>query len=85
MDSMPTQRDLALFLKKPENTQKFNSLVQDIRYAMMDYQVLSPKIAALVVANIYSDFTATRHLQRGLSEDREYHSFTVPPFAVTCK
>ena len=43
MDPMTTQKDLALFLKKPENAQKLNGLVQDIRYAVMDYQVCSLK------------------------------------------
>jgi len=43
MDSMTTQKNLALFLEKPENAQKLNELVQDIRYAMMDYQVCPPK------------------------------------------
>jgi len=42
MDSMTTQKDLALFLKNSENAQKLNGFVQDIRYALMDYQVCSP-------------------------------------------
>ena len=41
MDSTMTQEDLALFLKNPENAQKLNGIVQDIRYAFMDYQVRS--------------------------------------------
>jgi len=40
---MANQKDLALFLKTPENAQKVNILVQDIRYALMNYQVCSPK------------------------------------------
>jgi len=39
MDSMATQEDLALFLKNRGNAQKLNDLVQDIRDALMDYQV----------------------------------------------
>jgi len=39
---MMARNDLALFLKKAENSQKLNGLVQDIRYAVMDYQVGSP-------------------------------------------
>jgi len=38
-----TQKDLVFFLKKSENAQKLNGLVQDIRYALMDYQVCSPE------------------------------------------
>jgi len=85
MDSMTTQKDLTLFLKKPENAQKVNGLVQDIRYALMDYQVCSPGRLCLIVVNMRSDFGTTRHLQRELSEDRESHSITAPPFVVTCK
>jgi len=42
MDSITTQKDLAPFLNEPENAQKVNGLVQDIRYALMNYQVCSP-------------------------------------------
>jgi len=85
IDSMATQKDLALFLKKPENAQKLNGLVQDIRYALVDYQVCSPKSLTILVTDLCSDFAATRHLQRGLSADRESHPHTAPPFVVTCK
>ena len=30
---------------KTENEQKFNGLLDDIRYALMDYQVCTPKLA----------------------------------------
>jgi len=43
MDSMIIQKDLALFLKNPKNAQKVNGLVQDTRYALMDYQVCPTK------------------------------------------
>jgi len=82
---MATRKDLALFLKKSENAQTLNGLVQDTRYAMMGYQVCSPKRTALAVPNVYSDFVTTRHLQRGLSTDCESHSLTIPLFVVTCK
>jgi len=36
---MATQEDLALFLRNPGNAQKLNGLVQDIRDALIDYQV----------------------------------------------
>ena len=39
MNSITTRKDLAHFLRSPENTQKLNSLVEDIRYALMGYQV----------------------------------------------
>ena len=39
MNSITTQEDLADFLKVPGNAQGLNSLVEDIRYALIDYQV----------------------------------------------
>jgi len=39
MGSVATQEDLAIFLGVPENAQKVNGLVEDIRDALMDYQV----------------------------------------------
>jgi len=63
---MVTQEDLALFLKNPKHAQKLNGLVQDTRYALLDYQVCPTKRLALVVANVFSDFVATGDLQRGL-------------------
>jgi len=52
MDPITTKKDLALFLRKPENAQKLNSLVQDIRHALMDYQVCTHERLALVVADV---------------------------------
>ena len=43
MDSMTARNNLGNFLDNPENAQEFNSLVEDIRYALMDYQVRTPK------------------------------------------
>jgi len=43
MHSVATQKNLAIFLNDPENAQKLDGLVQDIRYALMEYQVCSPK------------------------------------------
>jgi len=54
MNPITTKKDLALSLKKPENAQKFNDLVQDIRYALMDYQVCTYERLALVVADVLS-------------------------------
>jgi len=60
MDSMTDQKDLALFLKTSDNAQKVNGLVQDIRYALMEYQVCFPKRPALIVADISPDFVSAR-------------------------
>jgi len=85
MGSISTRKDLPLFLKHPENAHKVNGLVEDIRHALMDYQVCSPKNPAIVAANLPLDLVATRHLQRGLSADCESYSLTVPPCVVTCE
>ena len=52
MNSIVTQ-ELADFLKDPENAQKFNGLVEDIRYAFVDYQVCTPHGLALNPSNIF--------------------------------
>jgi len=43
MHSITTQEDLTCFLNDPENVHSLNGLVEDIRYALMDYQVCTPK------------------------------------------
>jgi len=63
MGSITTRKDLVPFLKNPENAHKVNGLVEDIRYALIDYQVSSSKRPVLVPANVSSDLIATRHLQ----------------------
>jgi len=53
MDSMTAQKDLAHFLNNPENSQKLNGLVEDVRYALIGYQVRTPKGLTLIVSDIY--------------------------------
>jgi len=50
---MTAHNDLANFLKQTENAQKLNGLVEDIRYALIDYQVCTPNRFALDVFNIF--------------------------------
>ena len=50
---MITQMDLTDFLKDPENAQKLNSLVEDIRYALMNYQVCAPNRLVLHTSNTF--------------------------------
>ena len=61
MNSMTTEDDLADFLNNPENAQRLNGLVEDVRYALMDYQVRIPKHSFLSRLTSASDFTATRY------------------------
>ena len=50
--SVTTQNDLTDFLNDPGNVQRLNGLVEDIRYALMNYQVCIPKSPALTTSNI---------------------------------
>lgn len=52
MAPMMTRGDPAYFLNSPEDAWKLNDLVEDIRDALMDYQVCTLKGLALVVSNI---------------------------------
>jgi len=51
LDSMTTQKNIAQFLNNAENAQKLNDLVDDVREAVMDYQVRIPKGLAFIVSN----------------------------------
>ena len=53
MNSMTTRNDLADFLNNPENAQWLNVLVEDTRYALMDYQVWTPKTLPSFLSNAY--------------------------------
>jgi len=48
---MTTQKDIAQFLNNTENAQKLNDLVDDIREAVMDYQVRIVRASALITSN----------------------------------
>ena len=52
MDSVTSQKDLADFLENPENAQKVNGLVEDVCYALTDYQVHIPKTLTRIISNI---------------------------------
>ena len=49
---MTTRSDPTDPPNKTENEQKLNGLLEDIRYALMDYQVRTPKKIALNISNI---------------------------------
>lgn len=52
LDPITTQKNIAQFLNNVENAQKLNGLVDDIREAVLDYQVCAPKGLVLVVPNV---------------------------------
>ena len=51
MESMASQDDLVGFLNNPKNAQRVNLLVEDIRYALMDYQVHTLRWLAPIVSD----------------------------------
>jgi len=53
LDPMATQKDLTCFLNDPENARKLNWLVEDIRDALMGYQVCTPSGFTSIESNIY--------------------------------
>ena len=52
MNTVMTRNDLADFLNDSENTQRLDGLVEDVRYALIDYQVSTPETIALIMSNI---------------------------------
>lgn len=52
MSSVTTQKDLSHFLKNPENALELNGLIEDIREALMDYQVCTLEIFILTTLDI---------------------------------
>ena len=55
IDSMTAQEDLANFFNDPESAQKLNDVVEDIRYALVDYRVRFPKALAFIITNFPSE------------------------------
>jgi hypothetical protein len=49
---MATQRDIVQFLNNTDNAQKLNGLVDDIREAVIDYQVRISEGLALIMSNV---------------------------------
>jgi len=69
MDSMATQKDLVHFFKHPENAHNVNGLVEDIRHALMDYQVRTLKTLTSIISNVrcrrrYNWTSTTRAVSR---------------------
>lgn len=52
MSPVTTQKDLSHFLKNPENALELNGLVEDIREALMDYQVCTLERLTLTTPDI---------------------------------
>jgi len=85
LDPMTTQGDIAQFLSNTENAQKLNDLVDDIREAVMDYQVRTSEGLALSVSNVRTDFLTAGYLQQHPSFNRKPFIPTICPFIVIGK
>ena len=53
MNSIITRYNLADFLNDPDNAQRLNGLVEDIRHALVDYQVCTPEQFARLASNTW--------------------------------
>ena len=51
---MAAEKDVARFLNNADNAQKLNDLVEDIREAVMDYQVRASKGLVLTTSDLCS-------------------------------
>ena len=74
---------VAGFLNDVGGPRKLNGLVEDIREAMMNYQVCSLGPSSLQRLTSFPDFVTARHLQRGLQAHRESRSLSFRPRVVT--
>ena len=50
---MAAQKNVAQFLNNAENAQRLNDLVDDIREAVMDYQVCASKRLTLPASHVF--------------------------------
>jgi hypothetical protein len=62
LNSVATRSSLAQFLNDTKNAEELNGLVEDIRDALMSYQVSTPKPLALIASNDTPDFITARYL-----------------------
>jgi len=69
---MTTQGDIAQFLSNTENAQELNDLVDDIREAVIDYQVRTSRGLTLHTSNVYADLLTTGYLRKSLQVYRKF-------------
>ena len=77
MHSITTRSDLAEFLHRPENAQKFNGLIEDIRHALMGYHVRVPNDLLSFFLTSASDIVTKGYLQGELPEDCESRPYNL--------
>ena len=76
---MMGQEGITGFLTNTENAGKISDLVDDIREAVMDYQVRAPNYRFLPRLTLVLDFVAARYIQQQLSTHRKSHPLASHP------
>ena len=71
------------FFNNIKNADKLGGLVEDIRDAMMDYQVSIPYYSFLLCLTFALDFVATRYLRQELPANRKSHPPAFRPRGLT--
>ena len=72
-------------LEQHQERTEVNDLVDDIREAVMDYQVHIPKGLSLSLSNIRTGILTAGYLQQHPSDNREPFILTICPFIVISK
>ena len=76
LTTLAEQGKIESFLNNAGDANKLGGLLEDIRDAIMDYQVCtSPSHLALQHVIFEPDFIATRYLRQELPAHREFHPF----------
>ena len=70
------------FFKNSENSGKLVSLVEDIRDAMVEYQVCIPTQPPQAPLTPAPDLNTARHLRQELSAHREFNLLVVCPYGL---
>ena len=61
------------FFNKVENADKLSGLAEDVRDAMVDYQVRTSSHLVSLYLKLFSDVITTRHVRQELLSHREPH------------
>ena len=78
LDLLAEQGKVEGFLKNVGNANQLGGLLEDVRDAMIEYQVrIPPNYVSLQYLMFGSDFIATGYLRQQLSTHREYHFFSL--------
>lgn len=66
-----------------ENWERIDDLIEDIREAIMEYQVCASKYSSRSRLTFVLDFIARRHVRHELPAHREFHPLALRPRGLT--